>query len=99
MGLVAFTYVRTVRILEFMQIFRVQIGTIERKHEQIGLIMNIEKGVPKIFSVSETAQILGCSRSQIYVLISDGELESVKIRGSRRVTENQILRYIRRIEA
>lgn len=60
--------------------------------------MNIEKGVPKAFRVEEAAKILGCSRSQIYVLLRTHELESAKIRGSRRITENQLVRYIKKIE-
>jgi excisionase family DNA binding protein len=60
--------------------------------------MHIEKGVPVTFKVHEVAKILNCSRSQVYVLIKSGELEGARIRGSRRVTENQLVRYIRRIE-
>ena len=51
------------------------------------------------FSVKEAGEILGCSRSQVYVLIRTGEIESAKIRGSRRITEGQLVRYIKRIEA
>jgi excisionase family DNA binding protein len=60
--------------------------------------MKIELGVPKTFSVDDVGIILGCSRSQVYVLFRNDELESVKIRGSRRVTENQLLKYIKRLE-
>ncbi len=60
--------------------------------------MNIEKGVPVTFKIEEVAKILNCSRSQVYLLIKTNELESARIRGSRRVTENQLVRYIRRIE-
>jgi excisionase family DNA binding protein len=60
--------------------------------------MKIEVGVPKTFSVDEVGTILGCSRSQVYVLFRNDELDSVKIRGSRRVTENQLVKYISRLE-
>ena len=60
--------------------------------------MNIEKGVPITFKVEEVAKILNCSRSQVYVLMKTGELASAQIRGSRRVTENQLVQYIRKIE-
>jgi len=60
--------------------------------------MNIEKGVPITFKVEEVAKILNCSRSQVYVLIKSNELQSSRIRGSRRVTENQLVKYIRSIE-
>jgi excisionase family DNA binding protein len=60
--------------------------------------MQIEKDVPATFTVEDAAKILAVSRSQVYVLIKTGEIESVKIRGSRRITENQLVRYIKRIE-
>lgn len=59
---------------------------------------NIELGVPATFTIKQVAQILNVSRSQVYVLLKFRELDSVKIRGSRRVTESQLLTYIRRIE-
>ena len=61
--------------------------------------MRIEKGVPITFKIHEVAKILNCSRSQVYVLIKAGELESVLIRGSRRVTENQLVSYIMKLES
>jgi excisionase family DNA binding protein len=61
--------------------------------------MDIEIGVPLAFTVKQVGEILSCSRSQVFVLIGSGELESVKIGGARRVTQNQLLRYIRRIES
>ena len=60
--------------------------------------MNIEVGVPLAFTVVQVGEILSCSRSQVYVLIKTGELESTQIRGSRRVTQNQLLRYFKKIE-
>lgn len=60
--------------------------------------MKIEKDVPLMFTPVDAAQILSVSRSQIYVLIKRGELESVKIGGSRRISENQLVSFIGRIE-
>jgi excisionase family DNA binding protein len=60
--------------------------------------MRVEKGVPVTFSVEETARILGCSRSQVYVLLRTNELGSIQIRGSRRITENQIVRFVTKLE-
>lgn len=60
--------------------------------------MQIEKGVPITFKVHEVAKILNCSRSQVYVLIKNREIESVLIRGSRRITENQLVRFIKALE-
>ena len=61
--------------------------------------MEIEIGAPLVFTVSQVGEILSCSRSQIYVLIKTGQLESVKIGGSRRVTQNQLIRFVRQIES
>ena len=60
--------------------------------------MTIERGVPKMFTPKQVAVILGISRSQVYVLIKSGELESVTIRGSRRVSESQLIKYIKKLE-
>ena len=61
--------------------------------------MCIEKDVPIAFTVHQVAKILNCSRSQVYVLLKTRELDSVQIRGSRRITENQLIRFIKKIEA
>lgn len=60
--------------------------------------MRIEKNVPLMFTPPEVAKILNVSRSQVYVLIKTEELNSLLIRGSRRVSENQLIEYINRIE-
>jgi excisionase family DNA binding protein len=60
--------------------------------------MTIERGVPKMFTPKQVAVILGISRSQVYVLIKSRELESVTIRGSRRVSESQLIKYIKKLE-
>lgn len=51
-----------------------------------------------MFTVPEVAMILNVSRSQVYVLLNTGELKSVTIRGSRRVSENQLVNYINYLE-
>ncbi len=61
--------------------------------------MKIEKNVPVTFTVSEAAKILGCSRSLTYLLVKSRELSSVCIRGARRITEDQLVSYIKRLEA
>jgi excisionase family DNA binding protein len=60
--------------------------------------MKIEEGVPVLFSPKQVSEILNISRSQVYVLFTEGELRNVKLRGSRRVTENQLLEYIWKLE-
>lgn len=61
--------------------------------------MHIEKGVPMTFSVADAAAIIGVSRSQVYVLLNTNELESAKIRNSRRITEGQLARYLVKLES
>lgn len=60
--------------------------------------MKIEEGVPVLFSTKQVAQILNISRSQVYVLFKTGELKNANVRGSCRVTENQLLEYIWKLE-
>lgn len=59
---------------------------------------NIELGVPVTFTPKQVAQILNVSRSQIYVLLKLGDLDSVRIRGSRRITESQLVNFLHRLE-
>jgi excisionase family DNA binding protein len=61
--------------------------------------MTIEKNVPLMFNPKEVAKILSISRSQVYVLLKSGELSSVTIRGSRRVSQNQMIDYINKLES
>lgn len=58
----------------------------------------IEKGVPFLFSPRDAGKILSCSRSTIYALMKSGELESVRIGRSRKISETQLVRYIRTLE-
>jgi excisionase family DNA binding protein len=44
----------------------------------------------------EAARLLRCSRQTVYRLLGDGELQSFKIRGSRRVLTQSIADYVRR---
>lgn len=60
--------------------------------------MKIEKNVPVTFTVTEVSKILGCSRSLAYVLVKSRELGSVSMRGARRVTQDQLVAYIKRLE-
>jgi excisionase family DNA binding protein len=62
------------------------------------MIQTIEHGVMKLFTIKDVAKILNVSRSQVYVLLKTEELRSVTIRGSRRVTENQLIDYINMLE-
>jgi excisionase family DNA binding protein len=49
----------------------------------------------KLLSVDEAAERLSVSRWTIYRLRRDGKLKLTKIRGSTRVSEREIERYLR----
>ena len=46
--------------------------------------------IPILFTPVQTAKIMGISRSQVYVLMNRGELGSVNIGRSRRITRQQM---------
>ena len=60
--------------------------------------MQLEIGVPVMFTIRQAAQILNVSRTQVYKLIKTNELASVKVGRSRRVTESQLVAYIQKLE-
>jgi excisionase family DNA binding protein len=47
-----------------------------------------------LYRVTEAAQMLGLSRSKVYVLIQDGVLPSVRVDGSRRIRADDLLAYV-----
>ena len=50
---------------------------------------------PLLITTKQVAQVLGISRSQVYVLLKSGELESVHIGRSRRISKEQVIDYVR----
>jgi excisionase family DNA binding protein len=52
-----------------------------------------------LLTVPQVAKILNISRSTVYTLFDSGELQSVHVGASRRVSENQLADYLRRIHA
>ena len=58
----------------------------------------IEKRVPVLFTVKDVAKILNLSRNKVHGLIKDESLESALIGRSRRITEGQLLKFIRELE-
>lgn len=55
---------------------------------------------PKIaYTVEEAAELLSLSRAQVYRLIETGELGSLRIGKARRVSAEQLVEFIRRVEA
>lgn len=53
----------------------------------------------KLNRINETADRLCIGRSRVYELIARGELTSVKIGGSRRISDRAIDEYIAKLEA
>jgi excisionase family DNA binding protein len=52
-----------------------------------------------LYRVEEAAGMLAVGRDKVYRLIATGELESVKIGGSRRITRAAIEKYLARLAA
>jgi excisionase family DNA binding protein len=52
---------------------------------------------PLLVDVMEAARLLDCGRTMVYALISAGQLESVKVGGSRKVPRAAIDDYVARL--
>lgn len=50
---------------------------------------------PLLITTKQVAQVLGISRSQVYVLLKSGQLESVQIGRCRRISREQVIDYVR----
>lgn len=48
-----------------------------------------------LYTVNEAAELLSISRATVYRMICARELESVPVRGSRRIPREALLRYVR----
>ena len=53
---------------------------------------------PMLVTANQVARLLGVSRSQVYVLMKSGQLGSVQIGRSRRITKDQVLDFVRGLE-
>jgi excisionase family DNA binding protein len=58
----------------------------------------IEEIKQVLFSPQETAKILNISRSQVYVLLNEGRIKSVKVMRSRKITKNAIEEFVKDLE-
>ena len=58
----------------------------------------IEANVPVMFDMKTVAKILSVSRSTVYQLLKTKELDSVRVGRVRRVSQNQLVEYIMRLE-
>ena len=54
--------------------------------------------IPILFTPVQTAKIMGISRSQVYNLLKSGELNSVHIGRSRRISKSHVTQYIQSLE-
>jgi len=50
--------------------------------------------IPVLWTPVQAAKVLGISRSQIYVLMKNGELGSVKIGRSRRIAQSHVVDFV-----
>ena len=50
-----------------------------------------------LLRVEDVAELLGIGRTRVYLLIKCGDLDSVKIGGSRRVPSTALQRYLDRL--
>ena len=50
----------------------------------------------QLLTISEAADLLSVSRSKLYVLMGDGELQSVKLGGSRRIRLQSLKELVER---
>ena len=59
-------------------------------------------GPPRVqrlaFTVQEAAVMLSLSRSLVYELINAGKIETIKIGRARRITSNQLEKYLQECE-
>ena len=60
--------------------------------------MDVKPNTPLLFSPTEAATILNISRSQLYLLLKEGGLGSLKIGRSRRISVNQIRAFLSQAE-
>ena len=51
-----------------------------------------------LHSVLSTAQMLGIGRSSLYLLLAEGEIPTVKIGRRTLIREDEILKYVERLE-
>jgi excisionase family DNA binding protein len=54
----------------------------------------LEVDVPVMFTPDQVAKIISVSKSQVFALIRNGELESLSIGRSRRISQTQLINYI-----
>jgi excisionase family DNA binding protein len=57
-----------------------------------------DEGLERLWRVEQIADRLEVGRSKVFQLIADGQLRSLKIGGSRRVTETAVRELVARLE-
>ena len=61
--------------------------------------MNSKPHIKRLLTVSDVQEILSIGRTRIFSLISSGELESVRIGSSRRITSDALDDFVNRLVA
>lgn len=51
----------------------------------------------QLLRVTDAAEYLGISRTKLYQLVKAGEIETIKLGGSRRVTLGALFNYVRKL--
>jgi excisionase family DNA binding protein len=54
--------------------------------------------LPILYTPVQTARIMGISRSQVYNLLKSGELNSIHIGRSRRISNSHVTQFIQSLE-
>lgn len=52
-----------------------------------------------LFNVAEASKVLGIARSKLYMLIKDGEIETVKLGDRRLVPEEALRNFVRKLRS
>ena len=55
---------------------------------------NNQPNMKMLYTPSQTAEMLGISRSQVYLLMNKGELDSIHIGRSRRIAMSHVDRFL-----
>ena len=61
-------------------------------------LMSSDELPPLLFSVDEAARCLGIGRHKVFDLIREGELRSIKVGGSRRISAKALSDYVACLE-
>lgn len=61
-------------------------------------LLSAEDMPPLLFTPEEVARLLGIGRCRVYDLLREGEIASVKVGASRRISARALSEYVTRLE-